>query len=147
MSVGKIISDAAGVIRGKPHGVAGTAWRKARPKKGTPPKSKTKAKSGQSLREAQQAARERTSKRQYSKDDALARRLMATNKRRKAGTYSDYDPLSSVRGSTKVPPKPRPGPKTSKKVGKAMTKVQKRNPGLSPDQVRKKAKKIVKKRK
>ena len=41
-------------------------------------------------------------KRQYGADHAKARKMMATNKHRREGTGSNYNPLSSTASNTKV---------------------------------------------
>jgi len=142
--VDKAIRDGAGLLRGKEHGKAGETWRKSR---GGSSKQ-TKPKKPNTLREAQDDARRRTSKGYIntSPDARKARMLMAKQTHKKNGTR--YDPLSSIstkNGSSGANAKA--AAKRTAKVAKVQKKIVSRNSGLSKKESRAKARAIVKSRK
>ena len=63
--------------------------------------SKAKAKKKVTLRSSQAKAKASTANRKYGSDYAKTRKIRATNAQKRAGTSSNYDPLSSI--SVKVP--------------------------------------------
>ena len=92
--------------------------------KKTPKKAPAKSKT--SLRSSQAKARAATSNRQYSADHAKARTIRATQARKKAGTSSNYDPLSSISTKKSAGTKATKQAARNKSAAKAK-RVRKRN--------------------